>query len=171
MPPPWLQIEVDHNETKANADKEANMQRNFALVISVLFLIFCSSAPADEGKNESGKGGKKGYEQQQKSGRGGGSYFRDHGYNNLGIPEGHLPPPGECRVWFPGKPAGHQPPPGKCENLMYQVPPGAWLIQRPYDNPKHVDVSAYDVQRPGIVIDIGIFDAASGIFIRGGMAR
>jgi hypothetical protein len=30
------------------------------------------------------------------------------------IPGGHLPPPGECRVWFPDRPAGHQPPPGRC---------------------------------------------------------
>jgi hypothetical protein len=30
------------------------------------------------------------------------------------IPPGHLPPPGECRVWLPGLPPGHQPPPGRC---------------------------------------------------------
>jgi hypothetical protein len=30
------------------------------------------------------------------------------------IPRGHLPPPGECRVWFPDRPAGQQPPPGRC---------------------------------------------------------
>jgi hypothetical protein len=30
------------------------------------------------------------------------------------IPPGHLPPPGECRVWYPDRPAGHQPPPGRC---------------------------------------------------------
>ena len=31
-----------------------------------------------------------------------------------GIPPGHLPPPGECRVWYDGRPAGHQPPPTDC---------------------------------------------------------
>ena len=31
-----------------------------------------------------------------------------------GIPQGHLPPPGECRVWFDGRPAGQQPPPTSC---------------------------------------------------------
>jgi hypothetical protein len=30
------------------------------------------------------------------------------------IPPGHYPPPGECRVWIPGRPPGHQPPPVKC---------------------------------------------------------
>lgn len=47
------------------------------------------------------------------------------------IPPGHMPPPGECRVWFPGAPPGHQPPPGRCEDLERSVPAGAWLLYRP----------------------------------------
>ncbi len=43
------------------------------------------------------------------------------------IPNGHLPPPGACRVWFPGEPPGQQPPPGPCDG---EVPPGAVLIRR-----------------------------------------
>lgn len=31
-----------------------------------------------------------------------------------GIPNGHLPPPGECRVWFDDRPPGQQPPPTSC---------------------------------------------------------
>ena len=50
------------------------------------------------------------------------------------IPPGHMPPPGECRVWYPGSPPGHQPPPGPCNA---DVPPGAWLLYRP-DTAKHV---------------------------------
>ena len=30
------------------------------------------------------------------------------------IPPGHLPPPGECRVWYDDRPAGQQPPPTSC---------------------------------------------------------
>jgi hypothetical protein len=45
------------------------------------------------------------------------------------IPPGHMPPPGKCRLWFPGKPPGQQPPPGDCCELEKQVPPGAWLIR------------------------------------------
>lgn len=30
------------------------------------------------------------------------------------IPPGHMPPPGECRVWLPDRPPGHQPPPTSC---------------------------------------------------------
>ncbi len=44
------------------------------------------------------------------------------------VPPGHLPPPGECRIWYPGRPAGHQPPPGPCHVLEFQVPPGAFLV-------------------------------------------
>lgn len=31
-----------------------------------------------------------------------------------GIPPGHMPPPGECRVWYAGVPPGQQPPPTGC---------------------------------------------------------
>jgi hypothetical protein len=44
------------------------------------------------------------------------------------IPQGHLPPPGECRIWFLERPAGHQPPPERCEHLRGSVPPGAVLV-------------------------------------------
>lgn len=46
-----------------------------------------------------------------------------------GVPSGHLPPPGECRIWYPNRPEGQQPPPGDCDELRYQVPPGARLIR------------------------------------------
>lgn len=56
--------------------------------------------------------------------RGGGYYAPD-----AGIPEGHLPPPGECRIWYHDRSPGHQPPPGSCAELRYHVPPGASLIR------------------------------------------
>lgn len=45
------------------------------------------------------------------------------------IPPGHLPPPGECRIWYPDRPPGHQPPPGSCGELRFRVPPGAFLVR------------------------------------------
>jgi hypothetical protein len=48
---------------------------------------------------------------------------------HIHIPPGHMPPPGECRIWFPGTPPGHQPPPGPCSELEHQVPAGAILIR------------------------------------------
>jgi hypothetical protein len=48
-----------------------------------------------------------------------------------GIPPGHLPPPGSCRVWYPGTPPGHQPPPTSCRLAFRQVGPGGWVVERP----------------------------------------
>ena len=44
------------------------------------------------------------------------------------IPPGHMPPPGQCRIWYHGKPPGQQPAPGNCQSLRRQVPAGASLI-------------------------------------------
>lgn len=33
-----------------------------------------------------------------------------------GIPNGHMPPPGECRVWYDGRPPGRQPPSTSCRD-------------------------------------------------------
>lgn len=84
----------------------------------------------------------------------------------LGIPPGHLPSPGQCRIWIPGRPPGHQPKPGSCSALAGRVPPGAWLVYRPSRDKKHVKVSVYDGREPGIVIAIRFFEAVSGRLVR-----
>ena len=53
------------------------------------------------------------------------------------IPPGHMPPPGHCRIWYPGEPPGHQPPAGKCSELERSAPSGAWMLYRP-DGQKRV---------------------------------
>jgi hypothetical protein len=55
----------------------------------------------------------------------------------LEVPHGHLPPAGTCRVWFPGQPPGRQPKAGSC-----------------------------DARRAGIVVNVKVFDAASGAYLR-----
>lgn len=52
---------------------------------------------------------------------------RSYPFSALNVPKGHLPPPGECKVWFPGKPPGHQPPP-PCASAMRNAPLGAWVV-------------------------------------------
>jgi hypothetical protein len=47
----------------------------------------------------------------------------------ISVPEGHLPPPGECRIWFPDRAAGQQPPPGDCAELRQRLPANARLIR------------------------------------------
>lgn len=85
---------------------------------------------------------------------------------HLGIPPGHLPPPGQCRIWMPGRPPGHQPPPGQCRVLKAQVPVGAWLLYRPSHDRKHVEVSVYDLERPRVVVMVRVYEADSGQLVR-----
>ena len=40
----------------------------------------------------------------------------DKAKHSQGIPPGHLPPSGECRVWFDGRPPGQQSSPTSCAN-------------------------------------------------------
>jgi len=95
-----------------------------------------------------------------------GHYFQRHGYLRLQIPPGHYPPPGECRIWYPGRPPGHQPPPGRCDSLATEVPPGAWLIRHPARDREHVHVVVYDERRRGAVLVVGEFEIATGVFAR-----
>lgn len=78
----------------------------------------------------------------------------------LGVPPGHLPDPGECRVWIPGTPPGHQPKPKSrpCPGIATVAPAGSWIIYRPSDNKKVVHVREVDARRPGTVVRIRIFD-------------
>jgi hypothetical protein len=42
------------------------------------------------------------------------AFAQGRGRQRQGIPPGHLPPEGLCRVWYDGVPPGHQPPPTGC---------------------------------------------------------
>ena len=94
------------------------------------------------------------------------SYFERHGYTRLNIPKGHYPPPGECRIWYPNRPPGHQPPPMRCDRARAEVPPGAWVIRHPDDDPEHVHVAVYDTERRGSILVVGQFKIATGVFVR-----
>ena len=71
------------------------------------------------------------------------------GHRLAGVPPGHFPPPGHCRIWYPGKPPGHQPPPFKCGLERLNVPLGAWLLSRV--DQKNVAVNEYDEKIPNVV--------------------
>ncbi len=116
---------------------------------------------------------------------GAGVYYEDHGYDDrrydrydrayaydyeyarrvdfrrLPVPRGHLPPPGQCRIWLPGVAPGHQPYPSSCRRLERRVPRGAWLLERPYDHPEIVTLMAYDYRRPGVRYHY-VYDIRSG---------
>ena len=69
-----------------------------------------------------------------------------------GVPKGHYPPPGSCRVWYPNRPPGHQPPPTNCDNLHgARLERGAFILHgdRAYD--ADYDWRAEERRRPGSV--------------------
>lgn len=86
----------------------------------------------------------------------------------LGVPPGHLPKPGECRVWIPGTPPGRQPKPKSrsCVAIGAVAPAGSWVIYRPTDNRKLVHVREVDSRRAGVVIRTRIFDIETTRLVR-----
>lgn len=69
-----------------------------------------------------------------------------------GVPKGHYPPPGECRIWYPNRPPGHQPPPVSCNSLVgVRLEPGAFILHgdRAYD--AEYDWRAEEQRHPGSV--------------------
>lgn len=84
----------------------------------------------------------------------------------LGIPPGHLPPPGQCRVWIPGRPPGHQAAARSCDGIAATAPAGAWIMYRPGKDRKHVHVRYLDERRAGVVVQIRVYEASSGKFVR-----
>jgi hypothetical protein len=84
----------------------------------------------------------------------------------FGIPPGHLPPPGQCKVWIPGEPPGQQKKrykAGNCGSVARYVPPGGWLVYRPSGDKKEVVVREYG--RSGVVISIRAFDIVTGALL------
>jgi hypothetical protein len=81
----------------------------------------------------------------------------------LGIPPGHLPDPGECRVWIPGTPPGRQPRPRSrpCAGIAAIAPAGSWIIYRPSYDRRLIHVRVVDERRPGTVVRVRIYDLDS----------
>lgn len=88
--------------------------------------------------------------------------------STLGIPPGQLPPPGQCRVWYPGEPPGHQPRPRSCARIERTAPAGSWIVYRPTEDRKVVHVRVVDQRRPGVVVRLRVYDIRRGTLIREG---
>ena len=73
-----------------------------------------------------------------------------------GIPPGQYPPPGQCRIWIPGRPPGRQPRAARCESLVGQVPRGAFLLYNSAAWDSDYDWNEHARRNPGTVPDIVI---------------
>ena len=85
----------------------------------------------------------------------------------FGVPPGHLPPVGQCRVWMPGEPPGQQKkkyPVGQCSILRQSIPAGGWLIYRPTDSKREIRVWEYG---SGLeVLAERVYDSVTGELLR-----
>ena len=84
----------------------------------------------------------------------------------LGIPPGHLPPVGQCRVWVPKTPPGHQAPPRSCQGIERAAPAGSWILYRPPGDKKVVHLRVVDERRPAVVRAVWVYDAKRGVLLR-----
>ena len=86
----------------------------------------------------------------------------------LGIPPGHMPRAGQCRVWIRGRPPGRQPRPKSrpCAGIAAAAPAGSWILYRPATSARLVHVRVVDEHRPGKVVRLRVFEIASGKFVR-----
>jgi hypothetical protein len=84
----------------------------------------------------------------------------------LGIPPGHLPPPGQCRVWIPGTPPGHQAPSSPCRGIERHAPAASWIVYRPTKDKKVVHVRVVDERRAGVIVRLRVYDAKRGTLVR-----
>ena len=87
--------------------------------------------------------------------------------STLKIPPGHLPPPGQCRVWVQGLPPGKQPRARGCSGIEDSAPPSSWVVYRPGQDKKVVHVREMDAHRVGIVARVTIYDVKSGAVVKG----
>ncbi len=84
----------------------------------------------------------------------------------LGVPPGHIPAPGSCRLWFPGQPPGKQPRPGDCRNIEREAPAGSWVLYRPQNDAKVVHAHVIDPKRAGVVVAVRVYEVNKGTYLR-----
>lgn len=124
---------------------------------------------ASGGEYRSRSRGSVGSRERFRSGR---SHRRDAGAirfarpHKLGIPKGHFPPPGSYRLWFPGRPPGRQPAVVYHYDAVRYAPAGAWVIYRPAYDSRFVYVQLIHPRYAGVVIEVHVYDAYYGTYIR-----
>lgn len=100
------------------------------------------------------------------AGHGVGKGARVRGPRKLkGVPPGHYPPPGQCRVWYPGRPPGHQAPPTRCGALRGRVPRGAFVLYNSAAWDRDYDWRYHNRRHPGTVPEL-ILDILYGTAAR-----
>lgn len=81
---------------------------------------------------------------------------------SLGVPPGHFPPPGQCRIWVQGVPPGRQAECVPCNSIDGEIPLGALVLYRPSREAGALQVMEYDRQSPPMILSVSWYDAQDG---------
>jgi hypothetical protein len=84
----------------------------------------------------------------------------------LNVPEAHLPPAGQCRIWKQGTSVFKQPQAESCDGITRAAPAGSMILERSAKDTKLVRVRYVDASRAGHVVRVRVFEAASGKYVR-----
>lgn len=71
-----------------------------------------------------------------------------------GVPPGHYPPKGMCRVWYPGRAPGQQPKSTDCAKLRGKVPADAFVLYNGKDWDARYDWSRERKSLPAAIVDV-----------------
>jgi hypothetical protein len=83
----------------------------------------------------------------------------------LTVPPEQLPAPGECRLWRAGRPLREQARAGSCADIEASAPPDSWVLYRPGQDPRLVQVRVIDPNQAGLITQIRVYDAARGTYL------
>jgi hypothetical protein len=76
-----------------------------------------------------------------------------------------LPPAGSCRVWYPGRPVARQPPVESCDRAETRATTDSWIVYRPREDPRLVQVRTVDLDPAGPILGIRVYDAERGTYL------
>jgi hypothetical protein len=83
----------------------------------------------------------------------------------LRIPPAQLPTAGNCRVWYPGRAPGEQPKATACAEAEAAAPPDSWVLYRPREDPRLIQVKIIDPDQAGAILRIRVYDAERGTYL------
>ncbi len=89
----------------------------------------------------------------------------------LRIPAAQLPAAGQCRLWKPNRPVREQAPAGACSEIEPVAPPETWVLYRPRQDPRLVDVRVIDPDQAGLVTQVRVYDAERGTYLGSRQAK
>ncbi len=89
----------------------------------------------------------------------------------LRIPAAQLPAAGQCRLWKPNRPVREQAAVGSCSEIEPTAPPESWVLYRPRQDPRLVDVRIIDLDQAGLVTQVRVYDAERGTYLGSRQAK